>query len=163
MIWSRVEKKDPDAIYFLGAKYYYGELGLQKNLQRAVELYTEAAELGSIDALFSLGSTYYRGNGIEQDKVKGIQLWTKAAMQGHVQSRHNLGGCENQKRRYNRAVRHLLISAKVGDKRSLESIKKMYMAGLATKEQYSRALKGYQDAVEEMKSHDRDEAKRLGY
>ena len=37
------------------------------------------------------------------------------------------------------------------------------MRGIATKEQYTEALKGYQDAVEETKSHDRDEAKRLGY
>ena len=42
-------------------------------------------------------------------------------------------------------------------------IKKLLMAGLATKGQSSEALKGYQDAVEEMKSQDRDEAKRLGY
>ena len=33
------------------------------------------------------------------------------------------------------------------------------MGGMATKEQYAQALKGYQDAVEETKSHDRDEAK----
>ena len=31
--------------------------------------------------------------------------------------------------------------------------------GVATKEQYAEALKGYQDAVEETKSHDRDKAK----
>ena len=42
----------------------------------------------------------------------------------------------------------------------------MVQRGNATKEQYNQALKGYQDAVEEMNSHDRDEAKRevkLGY
>ena len=40
----------------------------------------------------------------------------------------------------------------------------MFMGGVATKEQYAETLKGYQDAVEKMKSHDRDEAnKRLGY
>ena len=38
----------------------------------------------------------------------------------------------------------------------------MFMGGIATKEQYTDALRGYQDAVEEMKSHDRDEAKKLG-
>jgi len=39
-------------------------------------------------------------------------------------------------------------------------IKKEFMAGGATKEQYAQqALEGYQDAVEEMKSHDRNEAK----
>ena len=44
---------------------------------------------------------------------------------------------------------------------SLESIEQMVSRGLATKAQYAEALKGYQDAVEEMKSHDRDEAKRF--
>ena len=42
------------------------------------------------------------------------------------------------------------------------AVSKYFMAGDATKEQYAEALRGYQDAVEEMKSHDRDEVKRLG-
>ena len=66
-------------------------------------------------------------------------------------------------RYYDRALRHWMISAKMGHKGSVESIKKMFMGGVATKEQYTQALKGYQEAVEEMKSHDREEAKRLGY
>ena len=33
------------------------------------------------------------------------------------------------------------------------------MGGYATKKQYAEALKGYHEAAEEMKSHDRDEAK----
>ena len=37
------------------------------------------------------------------------------------------------------------------------------MMGLATKEQYSQALKGYQDAVQDTKSRDRDEAKKIGF
>ena len=63
---------------------------------------------------------------------------------------------------YDRAVRYLLISAKMGCD-SVDMVKTMFMEGIASKEQYSEALKGYQDAVEEMKSHDRDEVKRLGY
>ena len=51
----------------------------------------------------------------------------------------------------------------MGDKDSLETIKRMFMRGFATKEQYTEALEGYQDAVEEMKSQDRDEVKKLGY
>jgi len=58
-------------------------------------------------------------------------------------------------------VRNLLISAKIGGKKSVEAIKMVFMNGLATKEQYAQTLKGYQEAVEEMKSHDRDGAKRL--
>ena len=37
----------------------------------------------------------------------------------------------------------------------------MFQDGIATKEDYADALKGYQDAVEEMKSPERDEAKKF--
>ena len=49
----------------------------------------------------------------------------------------------------------------MGHKDSVEAIKKMFMEGLATKEQYAEALQGYQVAVEGMKSRDRDEANAL--
>ncbi|EJK50945.1 hypothetical protein THAOC_29940, partial [Thalassiosira oceanica] len=63
--------------------------------------------------------------------------------------------------RNDRALRHWLISAKMGHEKSVEGIKKMFTGGNATKDQYAEALEGYQDAVEEMKSHDRDEASAL--
>ena len=55
-------------------------------------------------------------------------------------------------------LRHLLISAKMGDNVSLETIKQMFAKGDATKDQYAEALKGCQIAIEEMKSPERDEA-----
>ena len=172
MVMARVAKKDPAAIYFLGKKYDFGGLGLRKDMQKAVELYAEAAKLGSVDALNSLGNAYCDGNGVQEDEAKGIEFYKNAVLQGHVGSRHSLGvlehnndlGCdEDHKGNYDRAVRHFLISAKMGLKDSVETIKEMFMDGLATKEQYTDALEGYQDAVEEMKSHDRDEVRRLGY
>ena len=160
LIKARVKKKDPAAINFLGQGYFHGNLGVRRNVQKAVELCSEAAELGSIEALFDLGNAYDRGVGVRQDTAKATEFYAKAAMQGHVGSRYNLGCIEVQKGNHDRAVRHFLISAKMGGHDdSLEMIKSMYMEGNATKEQYAEALKGYQDAVEEMKSHDRDEAK----
>ena len=163
MIRARVEKKDPVAINLLGDKYCHGGLGLQMDLRKAVELYTDAAELGSIDALHHLGFAYYHGEGVEQDKAKGIEFYKNAAIQGKVGSRHRLGCCEIDKGNYDRAARHLLISAKMGRKESLLAITRMFMVGFATIEQLTQARRGYQNAVEEMKSHDRDEAKSLGY
>ena len=160
LIQKRVAKEDPVAISHLGGKYFDGANGLKKDMQKAMELWTEAAELGSIEALYNLGVVYDSGEVVQQDEAKAAEFYTKAAMQGHVEGRHNLGCIEEEKGNYDRAVRHWLISAKMGDKDSLERIRKMFMAGLATKEQYAEALKGYQDAVEETKSHDRDEAKR---
>ena len=101
--------------------------------------------------------------GVQEDEVKAVELFEQAAMQGNVGSRFNLGRHEFKKGEYNRAAKHFLISAKMGLKESVEVIKSMFMEGLATKDQYAEALKGYQNAAEEMKSHERDEAERLGY
>ena len=161
MFLARVKKKDPEAINQLGIKYFFGKLGLQEDMRKAAELFTAAAELGSVDALYRLGVSYQRGDGVEQDKEKAAEFYKKAAMQGYADSRHNLGNHEGRKGNYDRAVRHFLISAKMGYKKSVQNIKEMFMGGIATKEQYAQALKEYQDAVEGMKSHDRDEAKRL--
>ncbi|EJK59609.1 hypothetical protein THAOC_20139 [Thalassiosira oceanica] len=164
MIQARVARKDPTAIFYLGGKYCNGSLGLQKDTRKAVELYAEAAELGSIYAIFIIGNAYDFGEaGVGQDKKMAVKFYRKAAMHGHVHARHNLGIKEWKEGNYNRAVRHLLISAKMGYESSVEDIKKAFKIGLATKAQYAEALKGYQDAVEEMKSHDRDEAMRHGY
>ena len=118
------------------------ELRLQKDMRKAVELWEEAAELGSVGALHNLGVAHYYGQVFQQDKTKGIQFWTKAAMQGHFESRYNLGAIELNEKNHDRAVKHFLISAKMGHKGSLEMIKNMFMAGDATKEQYAQVGAG---------------------
>ena len=60
------------------------------------------------------------------------------------------------------AVQHWMIAAKMGHEDSLNYIKTMFKGGLATKAQYAEALLGYRDAVEEMKSTQREEAKIIG-
>ena len=59
---ARVEKKDPSAINYLGEKYCHGEIGLQKDIRRAIELWEEAKQLGSVKALFNL-AVVSRGRG----------------------------------------------------------------------------------------------------
>ena len=159
MVQKRVDVKDPEAIHFLGSRYYFGMLGLEKNVLRAIELWTEAAELGSIEAHFDLGLSFSKGEkGVQQDRAEAARYFELAAMKGHVAARHNLGCQECLNGNCRRAVRHYLIAAKMGYKYSLDNIKVMFATGLATKEQYAEALKGYQAAVEEMKSPERDEA-----
>ena len=160
MIQQRVDKGDAEAMYYLAGQYYFGHLGLAKDVPRAIELWTEAAELGSMDAIYQLGIAYYNGNGVEEDRPRGIQHWQKAAMKGHLLSRHYLGFVEFRNGNYELALQHLIISAKMGYEESLTFTRKMFMDGHATKVQYAEALRGYGDAVEEMKSHQREEAKR---
>ena len=83
-------------------------------------------------------------------------------MKGGVDSRHCLGVIEFNEGNCEIAVQLWMISAKMGYEVSLNCIKDTFMDGLATKAQYAEALMGYQHAVEEMKSPQREEAKRLG-
>ena len=163
MIQKRVRKGGAAAIYVLGEQYFYGCLGLAKDVPRAVELWTEAAELGSVDAQYDLGRAYYTGEDVEEDKPRGIQYWQQAAMEGQVDSRYCLGLVEFNMGNYEIAAQHYMISAKMGYEVSLNAIKKRFMEGKATKAQYAEALRGYHDAVLETKSHQREEAKRLEF
>ena len=70
MVQARVAKKDPEAIKFLGGQYYHGRLGLQKDVRKAVELWEEAAELGSIEALYELGVVYETGEGAQRERQR---------------------------------------------------------------------------------------------
>ncbi|EJK65257.1 hypothetical protein THAOC_13903 [Thalassiosira oceanica] len=162
MIRKRVKKGDAKAMHYLGCKHYKGELGLAKDVPRAVEIWAKAVGLGSINAHYSLGESYFHGDGVKEDKPRGIRHWQQAAMNGHVPSRHCLGLVEAMIGNDKLAVQHFMISAKMGEEESLNSIKKMFKKGHATKVQYAEALLGYRDALEEMKSPQREEAKRHG-
>ncbi|EJK71480.1 hypothetical protein THAOC_07074 [Thalassiosira oceanica] len=118
---------------------------------------------------FLVGLVYYTGNGVKEDKPRGIHHWHQAAFEGDVESRHKLGDVEydngnlkaNYEEQYQFAVQQCMISAKMGYEHSLNNIKAMFKGGHATKAQYAKSLLGYRDAVEEMKSPQREEAKQF--
>ena len=158
LLQKRVDAEDPATISHLGDLMAGGGYGVEKNVPRAIELWTEAAELGSIEAHFNLGNRYSNGEGVKQDMAKSAQHWEKAAMKGHAEARCNLGNHECRNGNYERAVRHYLIAAKMGETNALDNVKDMFINGIAAKEQYAEALKAYQESVGETKSPERDEA-----
>ena len=84
-------------------------LGLAKNVPRAIELWREAAELGSLHAHFELGHTCYYGDDVEEDKPRGIHHWQQAAMKGHVGSRDNLGCVDIKMGDNEHALQHFMM------------------------------------------------------
>ena len=79
-------------------------------------------------------------------------------MNGGVNARHNLGANELDAGNMDRAVKHFMIAVRGGYDGSLDTIKKMYSKGYATKEDYTKALQVYQEYLDEIKSKERDEA-----
>ncbi|EJK68300.1 hypothetical protein THAOC_10532, partial [Thalassiosira oceanica] len=163
MMQKRVKVNDPVAIHCLGTCYRDGDHGLAKGMPMAVELFEQAAELGLKEAHVDLGNIFDEDMvncGIDKDMSKAIEHYEFAAKQGDAIARHNLGIHEAYSGNYGLARKHWMISAKLGDKESLDQIKDMYMKGIASKSDYAEALRGYHDANKEMSSPERDEYKR---
>ena len=74
----------------------------------------------------------------EHSLAKTVQHFEIAAMQGHILSRTKLGVIYYSEGDYESAIRHLMISAKVGF--GLNVIQLMFAEGQASEQQYAEAL-----------------------
>ena len=135
---------------------------MEKDVTKAVKFYERAVKLGLKEAQYNLGCLHGQGIDMKKDTAKAMRHWEAAAMCGDVSARHNLGSMEYNAGNYDLALQHWMISAKLGHGKSLNKVKTSFMKGLAAKADYAAALRGYQNAVEEMSSSGRDEAKSLG-
>ena len=105
---------------------------MTKDLSRAVELYTEAADHGSLEAQDSLGHSYENGEGVERDMDKALRHFAVAAKGGEPHARFRLGCWERGQCRIDTALKHFMIAAKMGDEKSLNAIKAMHVKNNAS-------------------------------
>ena len=91
-------------------------------------------------------------------KKKAVYHAEEAAIGGHPTARYNLGIEEGRNGRYERAVKHLVIAAKLGYDGALVDLKEGFAQGFVSKEDYAAALRGHQAAVDATKSEQRDAA-----
>ena len=150
---KRIEANDPVAICSMGTVRYN-----RGDYKAAFEYFTKAAALGDIEAHYQLSCLYHEGEGVEKDEKKELHHTEQASIGGHPQARHNLGCFEGRKGRNDRAEKHYTITAKLGDDDSLNALQNGYKAGHVTKDDFTEALRGYQAAIEAMKSPQREEA-----
>jgi len=157
-IEKRVEVGDAQAIFGLGIHHRDGRFGFKQDYNKALELFHRAGELGDAIACTSIGALYNDGQGVKVDKKKAIHYYELAAMKGDDVSRFNLAVIEERKGNWDRALKHHMIAVRVGYSDSLDYIKKWYSYGLVTKDDYTKALKAYQEYLAEIKSVQRDKA-----
>ena len=152
-IMKRVNANDPLAMCHLGTIRYY-----EGDYTAAFENWTRAASLGDAEAHYQLSFLYGEGQGVEKDEKKALYHTEQAAIGGYPEARYNLGCFEGKNGRPDRAEKHFIIAAKLGHVQSLDTLKKAYKAELVSKEEFAEALRGYQTAIEAMKSPQREEA-----
>ena len=147
------------AIYNIGNNHYNGVYGLSQDYTKALELWLKAAKLGYAPANFRIGTAYKFGEeGVEMDEKKAVHYFELAAMSGSVWARYNLGVDEHRRGNVDRALKHHMIAVVGGHTNSLEEIKRFYLNGYATKEDYTKGLRAYQLYLDEIKSEQRDSA-----
>lgn len=78
MIW--VEANDTDATCELASFYYNGERGLLQDQTKAIELWTQAATLGSMDVQYYLDGIYDKRGDLKKAKFHSrlyhvCQIW----------------------------------------------------------------------------------------
>ena len=150
---KRIEANDPVSMYQMGTDKYE-----EGNYTAAFEYWTRAAALGDVGAHYQLSILYLNGQGVEKDEKKELHHMEKAAIGGSPNARHNLGCLERGKGRVGRAVKHFIIAAKLGYDMSLEAVKDLYKDGYVSREDVVAAFRGYQAAIDAMKSPQREEA-----
>ncbi len=150
---KRVKANDPIALCQLGQK-----CNNEGDYERAVKYYTKATEFGDMMALYTLSWMYRNGQGVQTDEKKAVHYMEEAAIGGHDLARYNLGNHEGRKGKFDRAMKHWIIAAKLGLDIALDQVKDGFSRGLASKEDYESALRGHQAAVDATKSEQRDVA-----
>ena len=149
---ERIKANDPAAMNQMGWK-----CDREGDYDIAFEYWTKAAELGYVEAHHSLGIMYMCGKGVEKDEEKAVYHYEKAAIGGHPQARHNLGGMEWEIiGNAERAVKHYIIAANLGDEGSMKQLWKHYSLGNITKEDLDATLRTHHAAIDETKSEQRD-------
>ena len=157
-IEKRCEAGDASAFNMLGGEYEDGGLGLARDPRKAVELYIRGGELGCEAAYNNVGCMYDTGQGVEQNLKKAIHYYQLAAMGGSEGARFNLGAFEAQAGKMTRAVRHWMIAAAAGHDDSLEAVKKGFLKGFVTKDEFEKALRAHKESQDAIKSDQREKA-----
>ena len=151
-LMKRVEVNDAGAIYVLGSYYTHGQLGLLQDLEKAIELYARAAELGNRKAHKNLGDIYHRGGSLKKAKFH----YEAAAMGGDEVARCNLGTMENKSGNMEQAIKHFTIAASAGCFTAMHALRTFFERGLVSRESIDSTLKAYNNSCVEMRSEARD-------
>lgn len=80
-----------DAMFFLATCYGEGQMGLAVDLERAFNLYFQAAKAGHTASAYRTAMCCEVGMGTKRDPQKALQFYRKAASQGDVAAMYKLG------------------------------------------------------------------------
>jgi TPR repeat protein len=152
-LMKRVEANDPNLIYELANHHHTkGLRGSQEDREKAKELWTQAAKLGSSQAHFKLGVCHSEGGDLKKAKFH----FEFAAMAGHEVAREMMGLMEGISGNMEGSIKHLVIAASSGNYSAMHELIKVYKSGYVSRESIDSTLTAYNNSCKEMRSEARD-------
>lgn len=82
--------KDRKAMFILAQHYQQG-LGVEKDSQKAMELYLRASDLGDLKSKYNIGLMYLKGDGVSKDYDTAFKWLEEAAFKGNPFAQYTLG------------------------------------------------------------------------
>jgi TPR repeat protein len=146
---------DHDCVYsqcLLGLMYEKG-LGVEKNINKAIDWYAKAAGKGFADAEYRLGEIYYLGQEVnrevKRDPVRAYRLLNRAALHGVARAQYYVGrmylegdGVPRQIRKAKRWL-HLAADNGIDDAKRLLSQSELAEEGLYRAQKISSKLQDH--------------------
>lgn len=121
-------------------------------LQSAAQLYSEAAGLGSSDAMYRLGRAYDKGRGVSRDVVQAARWFALASTANHPTAMASLGTMneygEGVPRNLVEALRLYRLSADAGDPSGLANLAFLYSQGKGVARKVAEARHLYRRAAD---------------
>jgi len=155
---NRMKVKDAEAFRMLGKCYLDGGGFVKKSINKAIELWNRAVELGSIGVHYYLATEYMEGRYVGRNPTIALHHFKMAAIGGHEKARYYLGLFEYDNGNHHRAMKHFMIAARSGYDDALKEVGMGYKAGHVTKDDYASTLRAYKESQDEMSSEQRTKA-----
>jgi TPR repeat protein len=151
-LMKRTAANDATSMCVLGTYYFHGQLGLLQDRNRAMELWKQAAELGSSKAHYNLGNEYHQRGDLKKAKIH----FEAGAMAGHEGARNMLGNMEFESGKQERAVKHWIIAASAGDYGAMYNLQQSFEFGFVGRGVIDPTLTAYNTFCAKMRSEARN-------
>lgn len=144
----------------LASSYDIGRWGNPQDSKLAHEMWTQSLDIGpSKDAHYNLSQSYgkyHKKRGVQKDEKKEIYHMEEAAMLGDAAARCQLGKYEVERGNYDRAKRHLILSAAAGCESCMEKLRLGNKQGVVSNKEYKKTLCKHIESLKLTRSAERD-------
>ncbi len=162
--YNKVVEDGTEPLYIAGAMRGLGYMYLdgkavERDIEKGVEWYTKAADLGDISAMNNLGNLYKTGEEVvrdgekvEQDGEKAIEWYTKAADSGNTSAMYNIGYMymegEAVEQDGEKAIEWYTKAVDLGNATAMNDLGYMYNHGKGVEQDIEKGVEWYTKAAD---------------